>query len=141
MKESETIDENIDDFLKKVSNLSSVNMQVCEEIQAILLMKSLPNQYKYLNETLKRNLISSGTLDVVGFKHSGGEGNTRFYNNGKLALQDTLSGSLYFLDGKTVSGQVNNSVQKKTMSLSKDESWSTFFFQKRTGSFTIEKRD
>ena len=70
---------------------------------------------------LKRNLISTGTLDMLGFKHSGGEGKTRFYKNGKLALQGTLTGSLYLFDGKTIAGQVNISVQKKTLSLSRDE--------------------
>ena len=43
MKESQSIDENIDDFLKIFSNLSNVNMQVSEEVQAILLMESLPS--------------------------------------------------------------------------------------------------
>lgn len=38
MKESQSIDENIDEFLKIVSNLSSVNVHVSEEVQAILLM-------------------------------------------------------------------------------------------------------
>ena len=53
MKESQTIDENTDEFLKIVSNLSSVNVQVSEEVQVVLLIESLPIQYSYLKETLK----------------------------------------------------------------------------------------
>lgn len=50
---------------------------------------------------LARNLIFVPTLDVQGFKQSGGDGRTRFYKNGKLALSGTLTGGLYLLDGKT----------------------------------------
>lgn len=53
MLESKSIDENIDDFLKLVSGLSSVNVSVSEEVQAILLLSSLPAQYNQLKETLK----------------------------------------------------------------------------------------
>ncbi|KAL0728886.1 hypothetical protein Bca4012_024979 [Brassica carinata] len=67
---------------------------------------------------------------MIRFKHSGGEGKTRFYKNGKLALQGTLTGSLYLFDGAAVAGQVNSSVQKKTLSLSKDE---TSLWQNRLG--------
>src|SRR5690606_742233 len=81
------------------------------------------------------NLISTSTLDILGFKHSRGEGKNRFYKTGKLALQGTLSGSLYLLDGETLAGQVNNSVQKKTLSLSKDE---TSLWHKRLGHLNIK---
>ena len=53
MQESKSIDENIDDFLKLVFGLSSVNVSVSEEVQAILLLSSLPSQYNQLKETLK----------------------------------------------------------------------------------------
>jgi len=53
MIESKSIDENIDDFLKLVSGLSSVNVSVSKEVQAILLLSSLPSQYNQLKETLK----------------------------------------------------------------------------------------
>ena len=53
MVESKSIDENIDDFLKLVFGLSSVNVYVSEEVQAILLLSSLLAQYNQLKETLK----------------------------------------------------------------------------------------
>ena len=53
MIESKSIDEDIYDFLKLVSGLSSVNISVSEEVQAILLLSSLPSQYNQLKETLK----------------------------------------------------------------------------------------
>ncbi|XP_056850847.1 uncharacterized protein LOC130500140 [Raphanus sativus] len=61
-------------------------------------IKTLTN-FRYIPE-LQRNLISTGTLYLSGFEHSGIHGKTRFYKNGKLVLQGTLSGSLYQLDGE-----------------------------------------
>ena len=88
MSDSKTIDENVDDFLKLVADLSNLQMEVSEEVQAILLLSSLPNKYDQLKETLKygrdtlslnevtgaarfkeRELIESGN-----FTKSGGEG-------------------------------------------------------------------
>lgn len=67
---------------------------------------------------LKRNLISTGTLDRLGFDHAGGRGKTRFYKDGRMALQGTLCGTLYLLDGETViAGESNNVLANK----SKDE--------------------
>lgn len=63
-------------------------------------VKSLTN-VRYV-PNLKRNLISVSSLDLQGFKQEGGAGKTSFYKNGKLALQGTLCGSLYLLDGDTV---------------------------------------
>ena len=40
-----SMDENINDFLKIVSYLSSVNGTVSEEIQAILLLNSIPSRF------------------------------------------------------------------------------------------------
>ena len=53
MVDTRSMDENIDDFLKIVSHLSSVNVTVSEEVQAILLLNSLPSQFNSLKETLK----------------------------------------------------------------------------------------
>ena len=53
MVDSKSVDQNIDDFLKLVSGLSSLNVEVTEEVQAILLLNSLPAQYNSLKETLK----------------------------------------------------------------------------------------
>ena len=47
--------ENIDDFLKIVSYLSSVNVTVSEEVQAILLLNSLPSRFNSLKKTFKYN--------------------------------------------------------------------------------------
>ena len=53
MIDTKSTDENIDDFLKLVSGLCSVNVSVSEEVHAILLLSSLPSQYNQLKETLK----------------------------------------------------------------------------------------
>ena len=41
MVDTLSMDENIDDFLKIVTYLSSMNVAVSEEVQAILLLNSL----------------------------------------------------------------------------------------------------
>lgn len=61
---------------------------------------------------LKRNLISVSSLDMQGFRQEGGEGKTRFYKNEKLALQGTLCGSLYLLDGDTLAPSPYAAVSK-----------------------------
>ena len=66
---------------------------------------------------LKRNLISVSSLDVQGFKQEGGNGKTSFYKNGRLALQGTLCGSLYLLDGDTVKPSANAVVSKDDTAL------------------------
>lgn len=53
MVDTRSMDENIDDFLKIVSHLSSVNVTASEEVQAILLLNSLPSRFNSLKETLK----------------------------------------------------------------------------------------
>ncbi|CAA7029216.1 unnamed protein product [Microthlaspi erraticum] len=62
--------------------------------------------------TLCRNLISTGTLDKLGFVHTGGNGKIQFHKNNKLSLQGTLRNSLYILDGETVTEELCNSETK-----------------------------
>ena len=50
---------------------------------------------------IRRNLISTGTLDKLGYTHQGGDGLVSFYSGDKLALRGRLSGGLYVLDGNT----------------------------------------
>lgn len=64
-------------------------------------VKSLTNVSRYV-PNLKRNFISVSSLDMQGFRQEGGDEKTSFYKNEKLALQGTLCGSLYLLDGDTM---------------------------------------
>lgn len=57
---------------------------------------------------LRRNLISTGTLDSLGYKHEGGNGKVRFHKNGKTALSGDLINGLYILDGHTVMNESCN---------------------------------
>lgn len=66
---------------------------------------------------LKRNLISVSSLDMQGFRQEGGEGKTSFYKNGKLALQGTLCGSLYLLDGDTLEPSAYAAISKDDTAL------------------------
>lgn len=51
---------------------------------------------------LRRNLISTGTLDRLGFKHCGEDGRIIFMKNSKVALWGALVNGLYLLKGETV---------------------------------------
>ncbi|KAG7633109.1 Reverse transcriptase RNA-dependent DNA polymerase [Arabidopsis suecica] len=53
MQENKKIDENIDDFLKIVADLNHLQIEVSDEVQAILLLSSLPARYDGLVETMK----------------------------------------------------------------------------------------
>lgn len=53
MQENKKIDENIDDFLKIVADLNHLQIEVTDEVQAILLLSSLPSRYDGLVETMK----------------------------------------------------------------------------------------
>ena len=53
MNDAKSIDENVDDFLKLVADLNNLGVDVSDEVQAILLLSSLPQRYDQLKETLK----------------------------------------------------------------------------------------
>ena len=53
MQDSRTIDQNVDDFLKLIADLNNLNIEIPEEVQAILLLNALPSRYDSLKETLK----------------------------------------------------------------------------------------
>lgn len=53
MQDSKTIDQNVDDFLNLIADLSNLNIEIPEEVQAILLLNALPTRYDSLKETLK----------------------------------------------------------------------------------------
>jgi len=59
------------------------------------------NSVKYVPE-LRRNLISTGTLDKLGVSHEGGKGRVRYFKNDVTALCGSLKNGLYVLEGDTV---------------------------------------
>ena len=66
MADSKSIDENVDDFLKLVADLNNLQVEVSEEVQAILLLSSLPNKYDQLKETLKYGRDTLSLAEVTG---------------------------------------------------------------------------
>ena len=64
MEESKSIEENMDYFLKLIADLSSLNINVSDEDQAIQLLTSLPSQYEALVHTLKYG-TGKDTLTVM----------------------------------------------------------------------------
>ncbi|WZZ20474.1 hypothetical protein YC2023_121861 [Brassica napus] len=53
MQDSKSIDQNVDDFLKLITDLNNLSIEIPEEVQAILLLNALPGRYDSLKETLK----------------------------------------------------------------------------------------
>lgn len=53
MSDGMTIEENVNDFFKLISDLENVKVVVPEEDQAIVLLMSLPRKFDQLRETLK----------------------------------------------------------------------------------------
>ena len=52
MNDVKSINENVDNFLKVVADLNNLGVDVSDEVQAILLLSSLPQRYDQLNKTL-----------------------------------------------------------------------------------------
>lgn len=65
MNESKNINENVDDFLKIVAELGSLEIVVKEEVQAIRILNSLPLIYDQLKHTLKYGNKTLSVQDVV----------------------------------------------------------------------------
>ena len=75
--------------------------------QGSIKMKCYDGSIKVLNNVkyvpnLRRNLISTGTLDKLGYKHEGGAGTVRYFMNNVTGLSGKLTNGLYILNGETV---------------------------------------
>jgi len=60
-----TIDQNVDEFLRIVAELGSLEIQVDEEVQAILILNSLPASHIQLKHTLKYGNKTLTVQDVT----------------------------------------------------------------------------
>lgn len=106
MQDTRTIDENIDDFLKVVSDLSNLSIEVPEEVQAILLLSSLPSRYDQLKETLKYSRDGLKLDEVVGAARSKErqfKENTRFISESHYAKGRSETKSFQFEKGRNKS--------------------------------------
>lgn len=65
------------------------------------------NNVKYVPE-LRRNLISTGTVDKLGYKHEGGAGRVRYFKNNITALCGSLQNGLHILEGESVMSESCN---------------------------------
>ena len=65
MAESKSIDQNVDDFLKIIAELGYLQVNVTDEVQAILLLTSLPANYDQLKHTLKYGRESLTLKEVI----------------------------------------------------------------------------
>ena len=62
---SKTIEVNVYDFLKIVAEISSMNVSVTDEIQAIVFLNSLPMSYDQLKHTLKYSKVPNSGRGVL----------------------------------------------------------------------------
>ena len=97
MIDTRSIDENIDDFLEIVSYLSSVNVTVLKEVQAILLLNSLPSRFNSLKETFKYGKDTLSLEEVTSAARTKDQDlktSTSFHDNGEgyYARGGTLRG-------------------------------------------------
>jgi hypothetical protein len=69
------------------------------------IMRTLKNVRHIPN--LKKNLISLGTLDSIGYKYSGEGGVIRVSKGSLVMMQGNKVDDLYFLQGSTVTGSVD----------------------------------
>ncbi|KAJ9561973.1 hypothetical protein OSB04_007133 [Centaurea solstitialis] len=53
---------------------------------------------------MKKNLISLGVLDKIGYKYSGGGGVIRVTKGALVVMKGVMKGTLYFLEGSTLVG-------------------------------------
>ncbi|KAL1223474.1 Retrovirus-related Pol polyprotein from transposon TNT 1-94 [Cardamine amara subsp. amara] len=57
--------------------------------------------------SMEKNLISVSLLDSRGFQYSGGGGVLKVYQGSDVILKGFMRGTLYILQGSTISGSVN----------------------------------
>ena len=70
MNESLTIENNIDEFLRIITDLSNVMVEISDEDQAILLLMSLPKQFDQLRDTLRYSKTTVTLDEVISSIHS-----------------------------------------------------------------------
>jgi len=66
MSDSMTIEENVNDFFKLISDLENVKVSVPDEDQAIVLLMSLPKQFDQLKDTLKYGKTTLALDEITG---------------------------------------------------------------------------
>lgn len=92
--DTRTMDENIYDFLKIISYLSSVNVTVLEEVHAIRILNSLPLRFNSLKETLKYDKDTLSLEEVTSETRSK-------YHDLKTSRASHYDGEGYYSRGRT----------------------------------------
>ncbi|KAL1198005.1 Retrovirus-related Pol polyprotein from transposon TNT 1-94 [Cardamine amara subsp. amara] len=132
MDGSKSIDQNIDDFLKTVSELASEKVTVTDEVQAILLLSSLPPHYDSMKETLKYGRESISIEDVVNAAKSK---ETELKAKGISTSQN--SGEAYVARGRQQNKDQRNS-GNRGRSKSKSGTKVTCWFYKKNGHVKVD---
>jgi len=116
MDEGKTVDDNINDFTKLISDLESLEVEIDEEDQAIFLMNSLPKPYEQLKDTLKYGKETLSLDEVISAAYSK---ELDLKSNGKIAKATS--------EGLNVRGrpEKKSSGKNKGRSKSKDSSSTT----------------
>ena len=70
MEGNKSIDENMDEFTKLVTDLENLDIVIDEEDQAIILLNSLPRQFEQLKDTLKYGKETLSLDEVISAAYS-----------------------------------------------------------------------
>ena len=114
MEDSRSLEENVDEFLKMISDLNNLQIQVPNEVQAIVILSALPARFDMLKETLKYGRDEIRFDDVVSAVKSK-----------ELELRDTpgskpAAEGLYVRGRQETRGNTNGKGGKKSRSKSRD---------------------
>ena len=120
MEENKSLDENMDVFLKLVSDLASVQVNISEEDQAIFLLNSLPKAYEQMAHSLKYGK-GKDTITVEEVTESAYSKEVELKEAGQLNKAKTASEGLY-LGQRGRSDRRSNSGYTKGRSKSRGKS-------------------
>ena len=114
MEDSRSLKENVDEFLKMISDLNNLQIQVPDEVQAIVILSALPARFDMLKETLKYGRDEIRFDDVVSAAKSK-----------ELELRNTpgskpATEGLYVRGRQETRGNTNGKGGKKSRSKSRD---------------------
>ena len=73
----------------------------------------LLNNVRYVPD-LRSNLISTGTLDKLGYGHEGRDGKVRYFKHNKTILRGNLMNGPYVLNGETIVPEICNAELNKS---------------------------
>lgn len=105
-EENKTIDENLDGFLKLLSDLANININISEEDHAIQILYALPEVYYTLSDTLRYVVGKIVTLTIGDVTSAAYSKEIELKEKGLVGRSKPTSKGLFVRSGRT--GKKNN---------------------------------